>query len=140
MMLARFALLAVVVVALASLAEAQKDAKKEEEVKAKEEENACRVALGLDNAVLNEYIEFRVLNEYEEACKDRDDKPKCMAERGGWMELIKSGFRYMITSQIAGASVKVKTHVDGALDSCLSTKDVAKLKYQEIGDCVSKGC
>ena len=48
------------------------------------------------------------------------------------MELIKSGFRYMITSQIAGASVKVKTHVDGALDSCLSTKDVAKLKVSEI--------
>merc|ERR1739838_676819 len=89
-MLTRFALLAVVVVALAQ---------------AKREKNACGEALKPDN--------FKeIISGWKADCKDEEDKRKCMATKHGWVTdagvFDEAAFRTYIADKIATASLKSK--------------------------------
>jgi len=125
MMLTRFALLAVVAVALASLAEA------------KREKNACGEALKPDN--------FReIIKEWKADCKDEEDKAKCMATKHGWVTdagvFDETAFRTYIAGKIATASAEVKAHVEGAIDGCLTAKRMEKFRIRKIMRCIMKDC
>jgi len=122
MMLTRFALLAVVVVALAQ---------------AKREKNACGEALKPDN--------FKeIISGWKADCKDEEDKRKCMAAKHGWVTdagvFDEAAFRTYIADKIATASADVKTHVEGALDGCLTAKNMEKFRIRKIMRCIMKDC
>jgi len=124
MMLTRFALLAVVAVALASLAEAKKG-------------NACAEALKPDNFE-------QIITEWKADCEESKQKRKCMAGKHGWVTdagvFDEAAFRAYIAGKIADASADVKTHVEGALDGCLTAENMAKFKIQNIMSCIMKDC
>merc|ERR1739838_52048 len=127
MMLTRFALLAVVVVALA---EARRGGGGPGG-----RGNACGEALKPDRATMKEY---------KEACKDDDNKRKCVAEKQGWVttdgEFDEAAFRSYIVGKVADASDEVKTHVEAALDNCLSAETMATFAVGKITSCLMKGC
>jgi len=138
MMLTRFALLAVVVVALTSLTEALTYSAKKGKGGGRGRKNACGEALRPD---------FTKLREYFEACKDSPDHlafKKCMAQQQGWVTAAgafdEAAFRTYIAGKISTASADVQTHVNSRLDGCLTAANMAAFKIWRIMNCLMKGC
>jgi len=132
-MLTRFALLAVVVAALASLSEARRGPGGGGRGK-----NACGEALKPDRATLKEY---------KEACRaagDREAQKKCMAEKQGWVTAAgafdEAAFRTYIADKIASASTAVQGHVNSRLDDCLTDADMAAFNIKKIMRCLMRDC
>jgi len=139
MTLTRFALLAVVTVALASLTEALQG-----------HENACGVALRPDNFE-------QVISEWKADCESSNRKRKCMAGKHGWVtdagDFDEAAFRAYIADKIANQEIDdpqnphvvptwyhVKMHIEGALDGCLTAKNMEKFRIQKIMSCLMKDC
>jgi len=130
-MLTRFALLAVVTVALASLAEAKK-------------ENACGVALSPDE------FEQTIIARATADCESSNNKRKCWAEHRGWVSnsiFDEVAFRSYIENKIAFQQIDdpkkkmhVKTHLEGAIDGCLTAKNMEKYRIKKIMSCLVKDC
>jgi len=158
MMLTRFALLAVVVAALACLSEARAASGGNDT--SLDYQNVCGNVLKPDDAKLQEYLA---------ACKphfnaeDLQAYNKCMMKQLGWVTAAgvfdEAAFRAFVAGKLANittlvqtlvnaklhpefvtAITAVQTHISSRLDGCLTAEDMAAKNVMKIGKCIIKDC
>jgi len=139
MMLTRFALLAVVVAALACLSEARAASGGNDT--SLDYQNVCGNAMKPDDAKLQEYLAacMPLFN-----AEDLQAFNKCMVKQLGWVTeagaFDEAAFRAYVAGKLASATTAVQSHVNSRLDGCLNDADMAAVKVDKIMRCLIKDC